>query len=82
MDHGSRCRWIIVRASAWKEMSMRDETLVKLTAIIALTIIEIVNLLTYRIDGNVLLTIGAIIGGIAGYEIRRTVDTIRGKARK
>jgi hypothetical protein len=61
---------------------MRDETIVKITAIIALTIIEIVNLLTYKIDGNVLLTIGAIIGGIAGYEIRKTVDMVRGKARK
>ena len=61
---------------------MRDETIVKITAIIALMIIEIVNLLTYKIDGNVLLTIGAIIGGIAGYEIRKTVDMVRGKARK
>jgi hypothetical protein len=61
---------------------MRDETIVKITAIIALTIIEIVNLLTYKIDGNVLLTIGAIIGGIAGYEIRKTVDIIRSKGRK
>jgi hypothetical protein len=26
-------------------------------------------MLTLKIDGNVLLTVGAIIGGIAGYEI-------------
>jgi hypothetical protein len=49
---------------------MRDETIVKIVAIAALTIIEVVNLLTYKVDGNVLLTIGAIIGGIAGYELR------------
>jgi hypothetical protein len=61
---------------------MRDETIVKITAIIALTIIEIVNLLTYKIDGNVLLTIGAIIGGIAGYELRGAVDALRSKGRK
>jgi len=54
---------------------MRDETIVKLTAIIALTIIEIVNLLTYKIDGNVLLTIGAIIGGIAGYELKGYIES-------
>jgi hypothetical protein len=31
-------------------------------------------LLTYKIDGNVLLTIGAIIGGIAGYELRGVIS--------
>jgi len=53
---------------------MRDETVIKITAIISITILEIVNLLTMKIDGNVLLSIGAIIGGIAGYEIRRRVE--------
>jgi hypothetical protein len=61
---------------------MRDETIVKITAIVALTVIEIVNLLTYKIDGNILLSIGAIIGGIAGYEFRRTVDRIVNRGRK
>jgi hypothetical protein len=32
--------------------------------------LEIANLLTAKLDGNILLTIGAIVGGIAGYEIR------------
>jgi uncharacterized membrane protein len=49
---------------------MDDTTIVKMMAIISLTMLEIANLLTAKIDGNVLLTIGAIIGGIAGYEIR------------
>jgi hypothetical protein len=53
---------------------MRDETIIKITAIISITILEIVNLLTMKIDGNILLTIGIIIGGIAGYEIRRGVE--------
>jgi hypothetical protein len=48
---------------------VRDDVVVKVTAIVSLTILEIANLLTLKIDGNVLLTIGAIIGGIAGYEI-------------
>lgn len=52
---------------------MKDETIVKIIAIISLTILEIVNLFTRGIDGNVLLTIGGIIGGIAGYEIGRMV---------
>jgi hypothetical protein len=48
---------------------MRDDVIVKITAIFSLVILEMVNLLTLKIDGNVLLTIGAIIGGVAGYEI-------------
>jgi hypothetical protein len=48
---------------------MDDTTVVKIVAILSLTALEIANLLIAKIDGNVLLTIGAIIGGIAGYEI-------------
>jgi Ni,Fe-hydrogenase III large subunit len=48
---------------------MNDTTIVKIVAITSLTVLEAVNLVTAKIDGNVLLTIGAIIGGIAGYEI-------------
>jgi hypothetical protein len=46
-----------------------DTTIVKVVAIVSLTALEIANLLTAKIDGNVLLTMGAIIGGIAGYNI-------------
>ena len=51
------------------DMVVKDSTIIKITAIISLTILEIVNAFTMKIDGNVLLTIGAIIGGIAGYHI-------------
>jgi len=47
---------------------VKDSTLVKIVAIVAIVILEIANLLTLKVDGNVLLTLGAIIGGIAGYE--------------
>jgi hypothetical protein len=50
---------------------MKDSTMIKITAILSLTILETVNLIFMRIDGNVLMTISAIIGGIAGYEIGR-----------
>ena len=53
---------------------MNDETIVKIVAISGLVILEIANLLTAKIDGNLLLTIGAIIGGIAGYEFKRAVS--------
>ena len=47
---------------------MKDSTLIKITAIVGLVILEIVNLLTAKIDGNLLMTISAIISGIGGYE--------------
>jgi len=81
VDHWSRCRWIIVRTSAWKEMSMRDETLVKITAIVSLTVICAVAVL-HGIDSVLIGTVSAIIGGIAGYEFRKTVDMIKSKGRK
>lgn len=48
---------------------MEPRYLVKIVAITCLTVLEIVNLLTAKIDGNVLLTIGALIGGLAGYQV-------------
>jgi hypothetical protein len=49
---------------------MDDSAKIKVVAIVGLVALEIANLLTAKIDGNILLTVGAIIGGIAGYEIR------------
>jgi hypothetical protein len=48
---------------------MRDEAIVKIVAIVAIAVLQVVNLLTARIDGNVMLALGALIGGIAGYEV-------------
>lgn len=50
---------------------MKDATLIKIVAIIGITAMEIVNLMTKAYDGSLLLTIGTIIGGIAGYEFGR-----------
>ena len=50
---------------------MEDKTIIKVTAIISLTILEIVNLVVAHLDGNILLSVGVIIGGIAGYEFGR-----------
>jgi len=40
---------------------MRDETLLIIVGIIAITVLEIVNLLTAKIDGNIL---SAVVGAI------------------
>ena len=49
---------------------MKDSTIVKLTAIVCLTLLGIVNALVWKVDKTFLLSLGAIIGGIAGYEVR------------
>jgi len=51
---------------------------VKIVAIAALVVLEIANLFTARYDGNILLSIGAIIGGIAGYEFRKHIIEKKG----
>ena len=48
---------------------MQDSTIVKIVAIVSLVLLEIVNMFTLKLDGNLMLTIGGIIGGIAGYQI-------------
>jgi energy-converting hydrogenase Eha subunit A len=47
---------------------MRDETIIFITGIIAITILEIVNLLTAKIDGNIL---SAVVGAIVYILTRR-----------
>jgi len=51
------------------EKDDKGNTIVKLCAIICLTIILIVDFLTMKIDSTLVGTVSAIIGGIAGYEI-------------
>jgi len=51
-------------------------------AIIALTVIEIVNLYTLQYDGVMLNTIVAIIAGLGGYSISRSVETRGSRSRK
>jgi len=53
---------------------MRDETVLYIVGIIAITILEIVNLLTAKIDGNILsVVVGAIV-----YILTRTYYKVKG----
>jgi hypothetical protein len=45
--------------------------LVKIVAIVSLTVLESINLVTAKIDGAILILVSSIIGGLAGYEIGR-----------
>ena len=46
-----------------------NDTAIKITAILAITALEIANLLTYGIDGSLFGLVVACISGLAGYEI-------------
>lgn len=52
---------------------MKESSIIKITAILALTVLEALNLCLLKVDGSILMTISAIIGGIAGYEIGKKV---------
>jgi hypothetical protein len=60
---------------------MEESTLVKVVAIVSLTAICI-TALTRGIDSVLVGTVSAIIGGIAGYEIRRNEHKFRGILRR
>jgi xanthine/uracil permease len=53
---------------------MRDETIVKITAIISLTVICTVAVIN-GIDSMLIATVSAIIGGIAGYELKSYIES-------
>jgi len=57
---------------------MNGETAISVTAVICLTALEIVNLLTARVDSALLMLIASIIGGIGGYKIR--ARRVKGRA--
>jgi outer membrane lipoprotein SlyB len=60
---------------------MKESTVVKVVAIISLTAICI-TALARGIDSVLVGTVSAIIGGIAGYEIRKNEDRLRGILRR
>jgi len=50
-------------------VKVRDDALVKISAIAGLTVLGISYFYFIRQDGTVLLTLSSIIGGIAGYVV-------------
>jgi hypothetical protein len=49
-------------------MNMRDETIIIITGIIAITVLEIINMSTMKLDGNIL---SAVVGAIVYILTRR-----------
>jgi len=57
---------------------MKDNTIIKIVAIVCLTIVLIVDFFTMKIDSTLVGSVCAIIGGIAGYEFgRKEVEQIK-----
>lgn len=50
-------------------VKVSSSDLVKIVAIVSLTVLESINLATAKIDGAILILVSSIIGGLAGYEI-------------
>lgn len=49
---------------------MNDKTILSVIAILCLTALECSALIINHVDGAILMTIGALIAGIAGYEAK------------
>jgi len=60
---------------------MEESALVKIVAIVSLAII-CVTALSRGVDSVLVASVSAIIGGIAGYEIRRNEDRIKRALRR
>jgi hypothetical protein len=60
---------------------VRDSTIVKITAIVSLTVICSLALLK-GIDSVLVASVSAIIGGIAGYELRKNNEKIKEALRR
>jgi hypothetical protein len=57
-------------------VAVRDSTIVKVVAIISLTVICSLAIV-HGIDSALIGTVSAIIGGIAGYELRKNGERIK-----
>ncbi|MEM3407845.1 MAG: hypothetical protein QW076_06385 [Candidatus Anstonellales archaeon] len=53
---------------------MNDKTLIIITAIVCLTILEIFNIIYFKIDGFILSLVIGSIAGLAGYNIKSLVN--------
>jgi hypothetical protein len=60
---------------------VRDSTIVKIVAIVSLTVICSLALLK-GIDSVLVASVSAIIGGIAGYELRKNNEKIKEALRR
>jgi len=60
---------------------MKDVTKIKITAIVCLTIIWIVNSLTWKLDSALLTLTITFISGICGYEIGKKQGKIKNAKR-
>ena len=46
---------------------MEDSVYITITSIVAIVLLECVNMIVYGTDGTILLTVIAVVAGLAGY---------------
>jgi len=53
---------------------MKESTILAVTGMVCLTILEVINMCVFGTDGTILTGIASLIAGLAGYNIRATVN--------
>ena len=58
---------------------MNEKTIIKLWAITLIALLEVINMLTLKMDGAIFSLVLSLISGIAGYELgKRQEENISG----
>jgi len=60
---------------------MKESTILAVTGMVCLTVLEAINMCVFGTDGTILTGIASLIAGLAGYHIKGTVNQ-RAKERK
>jgi len=60
---------------------MKESTILAITGMVCLTALEVINMCVFGADGTILTGIASLIAGLAGYNIKASVNQ-RAKERK
>jgi len=61
---------------------MNDDTFVKVVAMCCITLLEITNLVVFRVDGGILATVVSVLCGLAGYQVGKATGEMTQRKRK
>jgi len=54
--------------------NMKESTILAMTGMVCLTILEAINMCVFGTDGTILTGIASLIAGLAGYQLKATVN--------
>jgi len=55
---------------------MNEKTIIKLWAITLIALLEVINMLTLKLDGAIFSLVLSLISGIAGYELGKRQESL------